>query len=131
MAEFYNFQKHRRSGLPKVLQGKSLKSPDTQQAETQNPEVGSSTKQETLENLEKVEVSTQKGNIPETEILDNQGKDKKETIIKKEKIDRRLRLRNQLLKKPGKSYPQKSATPLRLSHHYSSPEETLIQRQCS
>jgi hypothetical protein len=82
MDEFYNFQKHRRSSLPKVLQGKSLKSPDTQQAETQNPEVRSSAKQETLENQEKVEVSTQKGSIPETKILDNQGKDKKETIIK-------------------------------------------------
>ena len=71
MDEFYNFQKHRRSGLPKVLQGKSLKYPDTQQTKIQNPEAGSSTKQETLENLEKAEVSTQKGNIPKAEILDN------------------------------------------------------------
>jgi len=82
MVGFYNFQKHRKRGLPKVLQGKSLKSLDTQQAKTQNPEVGSSAKQETLENHEKVEVSTQKGSIPEIGILDNQGKDKKETIIK-------------------------------------------------
>jgi hypothetical protein len=37
MDEFYNFQKHRRSGLPKVLQGKSLKYLDTKQTETQNP----------------------------------------------------------------------------------------------
>ena len=71
MDDFYNFQKHQRSGLPKVLQGKCLKYPDTQQTETQNPEAGSSTKQETLENLDKVEVSTQKRDIPEMEILDN------------------------------------------------------------
>jgi hypothetical protein len=50
MDDFYNFQKHRRSGLLKLLQGKSLKSLDTLQTETQNPEAGSSTKQETLEN---------------------------------------------------------------------------------
>jgi hypothetical protein len=36
-----------------------------------------------MENLEKSEVLTQKGNIPEIEILDNQGKDQEETIIKK------------------------------------------------
>jgi hypothetical protein len=71
MVEFYNFQKHRRSGLPKVLQGKILKSLDTQQAETQNPEVRISAKQETLENQEKIEFSTQKGSISETETLDN------------------------------------------------------------
>jgi len=82
MDEFYNFQKHRRSGLPKVLQGKCLKYPDTQQAKTQNLELRSFAKQETLENREKVEVSTQKESIPEMEVLDNQGKDQKETIIK-------------------------------------------------
>lgn len=43
----------------------------TQQIETQNPEAVSSRKQEVLENLEKSEVSTQKEDIPETEILDN------------------------------------------------------------
>jgi hypothetical protein len=64
MAKFYNLQKHRRSDLPKVLQGKRLKSPATQQTETQNLEVESSTKQETLENLEKSEVLNQKGKIP-------------------------------------------------------------------
>jgi hypothetical protein len=83
MDEFYNFQKHRKSGLPKLLQGEILKFPATQQTKTQNPEAGSSTKQETLENLEKSEVSTQKGNIPDTEILDNQGKYQEETIINK------------------------------------------------
>jgi len=56
MDEFYNFQKHRKSGLPKLLQGEILKFPATQQIKTQNPEAGSSTKQETLENLEKSEV---------------------------------------------------------------------------
>jgi hypothetical protein len=68
MIDFYNFQKHRRSSLPKVLQGENPMSPATQQTETQNPEVVSSSKQEALENLEKSEVSTQKEDIPETEV---------------------------------------------------------------
>jgi hypothetical protein len=39
MVDFYNFQKDRRSGLLKVLQGENLMALATQQTETQNPEV--------------------------------------------------------------------------------------------
>jgi hypothetical protein len=83
MIDFYNFQKHRRSSLPKVLQGENPMSPATQQTETQNPEAVSSSKQEALENLEKSEVSTQKEDIPVTEVSDNQAKDQAETLTKK------------------------------------------------
>jgi hypothetical protein len=37
MIDFYNFQKHRRSSLPKELQGENPMSPTTQQTNTQNP----------------------------------------------------------------------------------------------
>jgi hypothetical protein len=83
MIDFYNFQKHQRSSLPKLLQGENPMSPATQQIETQNPEVVSSRKQEVLEKLEKSEVSTQKEYIPEKEILDNQTKDQAETLSNK------------------------------------------------
>jgi hypothetical protein len=46
MVDFYNFQKQRRSSISKVLQGENLMSPATQQTETQNPEVKSSSKKE-------------------------------------------------------------------------------------
>jgi hypothetical protein len=82
MIDFYNFQKHRRSSLPKVLQGENPMSPATQQTETQNPEVGSSSKQEAPENSEKSEISTQKKDIPVTEVSDDQAKDQPETLIK-------------------------------------------------
>jgi hypothetical protein len=80
MVEFYNFQKHRRSGLPKVLQRENPKSLATQQTETQNPQAKSSTKNEALENLEKYEVSTQKKDIPATEVSDDQSKYQSETL---------------------------------------------------
>ena len=54
----------------------------TQKTETQNPEAVSSRKQEVLEKLEKSEVSTQKEDIPEKEILDNQTRDQAETLAK-------------------------------------------------
>jgi hypothetical protein len=71
MIDFYNFQKNQRSSLLKVLQGENPISPGTQQIETQNPEAINSSKQEALEQLEKSELSTQKEDIPEVEILDN------------------------------------------------------------
>jgi len=82
MVDFYNFQKHQRSGLPKVLQGENLMSPATQQTETQNLEAESSSKQETPENSEKSEISTQKKDIPVTEVSDDQAKDQPETLTK-------------------------------------------------
>jgi hypothetical protein len=82
MIDFYNFQKHQRSSLLKVLQGENPMSPATQQTETQNPKVGSSSKQEAPENSEKYEISTQKKDIPTTEVSDDQVKDQSETLIK-------------------------------------------------
>jgi hypothetical protein len=46
MVEFYNFQRHRRNSLPKVLQGEIPTSPDTQQTETQGLETVSPDRQE-------------------------------------------------------------------------------------
>jgi hypothetical protein len=45
--EFYNFWRHRRNGLPKVLQGENLTSPDTEQTETQGLETIRSSRQGT------------------------------------------------------------------------------------
>jgi hypothetical protein len=42
MAKFYNFQKHRRNGIPKVLQGVTLTPPATQKTRTRGLEIGSS-----------------------------------------------------------------------------------------
>jgi hypothetical protein len=47
MIDFYNFQKHQISSLPKVLQGENPMSPTMQQTKTQNPKALSSKKQET------------------------------------------------------------------------------------
>jgi hypothetical protein len=47
MIDFYNFQKHQISSLPKVLQGENPMSPTMQQTKTQNLEALSSRKQET------------------------------------------------------------------------------------
>jgi hypothetical protein len=47
MFEFYKFQGHRKSGLPKVLQGKVSMSPDVHQAKTKGPITTSPNKQET------------------------------------------------------------------------------------
>jgi hypothetical protein len=59
------------------------KSLDTQQIDTQNTEVGSSTKQEFLENLEKPEVSTHKEDTTATEASNKPTKIQEETLIKK------------------------------------------------
>jgi hypothetical protein len=83
MIYFHNFQNHQRSSLPKVLQGENQMSPATQKTETQNLEATISSKQEALENLEKSEVSTQKEDIPEIDILDNETKYQVETLAKK------------------------------------------------
>jgi hypothetical protein len=46
MIEFYDFQRHRRSSLPKVLQGGAMTSPAAQQTETRSSEAVSSSGQE-------------------------------------------------------------------------------------
>jgi hypothetical protein len=83
LAEFYNFQKHRRNSLPKVLQGEVLTSPATQEVETQNLETGSSSKQSIQENLVKTEVLTQKENTAPSNQPDDQTKAQAEVLIKK------------------------------------------------
>jgi hypothetical protein len=82
MVDFHNFQKHRRSSLPKLLQGENPMSLATQQTKTHNPEVGSSSKQEAPENSEKYEISTQKKDILKTEVSDDQAKDQPERLTK-------------------------------------------------
>ena len=57
--------------------------PTTQQTKTQNPEVRSSSKQEALKKSDKSEISTQKKDIPMTEVSDDQAKDQPETLAKK------------------------------------------------
>jgi hypothetical protein len=83
MIEFYDFQRHRRSSLPKVLQGGAPMSPATQQTETRSQEAVSSSKQETWENLEKTEVSTQKEDTPVTDVSGDRAKDQAEILTKK------------------------------------------------
>jgi hypothetical protein len=80
MADFYNFQRHRRNGLPKVLQGETLTPPDTQQMKAQGLEMVSSSRQETLESLEKTEVLTQKGDTTTTNVAGDQDKDQTKTL---------------------------------------------------
>jgi hypothetical protein len=82
MIEFYDFQSHRRSSLPKVLQGGSPMSPTAQQMETRSSEAVSPNRQETRESLEKIEVLTQKEDIPSTNVLGDQAKDQVETLTK-------------------------------------------------
>jgi hypothetical protein len=60
MAEFYNFQKHRRNGLPKVLQGETPTPPATQQMEIQGLVIGISSGQDVQENLEEIEALIKK-----------------------------------------------------------------------
>jgi len=60
MDTFYNFQKHRRNGLTKVLQGEISTPPATQQMKTQGLETRSSTGEDAEENLEELETLIEK-----------------------------------------------------------------------
>ena len=60
LAEFYNFQKHQRNSLPKVLQGETLIPSATQRVETESLEKWSSSRQDAQESLEKTKVLTWK-----------------------------------------------------------------------
>jgi hypothetical protein len=129
--DFYNFQKHRRASLPKILQGENPTSLATQQTETQNPEIRSSSKQEVPENLENPEILIQKKDILETELSDDQDKDQLE-ILKKQGEDKSLSSPNKSATDGAdKQLSTELATPLRLSHHYNSPGGTLTQKQYS
>jgi hypothetical protein len=83
LAEFYNFQRHRRNSLPKVLQGETPTSPATQETATQSLETGSSGGQDAQEHLEKTEVLTQKGDTTLTNPPDDRTKVQAEALIKK------------------------------------------------
>ena len=67
MIEFYKFKEHRRSCLPKVLQGKDSQPPDTQQAEDKSSTGVNPRKQETQDKTEKIEISNQEKEIPNQE----------------------------------------------------------------
>jgi hypothetical protein len=67
MVNFYKFQEHRRSCLPKVLQGRSSQPPGTQQAEDKISTGMNPSKQETQDKTEKTEISNWEGEIPNQE----------------------------------------------------------------
>jgi hypothetical protein len=67
MIEFYKFQEHRRSGLPKVLQGKVSTPPGIQQTKAKGSTDTSPGKQETQGNTEETETSNQETEIPSQE----------------------------------------------------------------
>jgi hypothetical protein len=82
MIEFYNFQRHKRSILPKVLQRGTLMSSVAQQTETQSSEEVGSNGQEIWGSLEKTKVWTQKEDIPSKNVSGDQDKDQTETMTK-------------------------------------------------
>jgi hypothetical protein len=67
MADFYTFQEHRRSCLPKVLQGGNSQPPSTQQAEDKSSVGTNLSKQETQDKPEETKISNQEGDIPNQE----------------------------------------------------------------
>jgi hypothetical protein len=81
--EFYNFQRHQRNSLPKVLQGEIQTPSSTQEIETQGLETGSSSGQDTHKHLEKNDVSTQKANTTSPNSPSNQTKAQIEALSKK------------------------------------------------
>jgi hypothetical protein len=83
LVEFYNFQRHRRNGLPKVLQGETPTPSATQKVETRSLEEGSSSGQDALEHLEIAEVVTWEWETTLKNPLDDQTKTQVEALIKK------------------------------------------------
>jgi hypothetical protein len=67
MFDFYKFQEHRRSGLPKVLQGTVSKPPGSQQAEAEGPTGTGPDEQEAQGNTEKTKVLKQESEGPSHE----------------------------------------------------------------
>jgi hypothetical protein len=67
MFDFYKFQEHRRSGLPKVLQGTVSKPPGSQQAEAEGPTGIGPDEQEAQGNTEKTKVLKQESEGPSHE----------------------------------------------------------------
>jgi hypothetical protein len=82
MIDFYDFQRHRRSSLPKLLQGGTLMSIVAWKIETRSSEAISSNGQEIQGSLEKTEVSNQKEDIPSKNVSGDQAKDQAETLTK-------------------------------------------------
>lgn len=83
LAEFYNFQKHRRNSLPEILQGETLIPQATEQVETQSLETRSSSKQDAQESLEKTDVLTQKEDTTLTDPPSDHVETQTEALIKK------------------------------------------------
>jgi hypothetical protein len=67
MVDFYKFQEHWRSFLPKVLHCKTSKPPGTQQEEFKGSMDTNPSKQETREKTEETETSNQEAKIPNQE----------------------------------------------------------------
>jgi hypothetical protein len=67
MVDFYKFQEHWRSCLPKVLQGRTSKPLGTQQAEAKGSTDTNPGKQETRKKTEETETSNQEAKIPNQE----------------------------------------------------------------
>jgi hypothetical protein len=67
MVDFYTFQEHRRSCLPKVLQGRNSQPPSTQQAEDKSSTGANPRKQETQDKTEETKISNQEEEIPNQE----------------------------------------------------------------
>jgi hypothetical protein len=82
MVDFYKFQEHRRSGLPKVLQGKVSIPQDIQQTEVKGSKDENPGKQETQSDAEETKTSSQEERLPETDTPGKQVKDKTERPLK-------------------------------------------------
>jgi hypothetical protein len=76
MVNFYKFQEHRRSCLPKVLQDRNSQPSGTQQAEDKSSTCVNPSKQETQDKTEETEISNQEEEIP------NQEEGNPETVTK-------------------------------------------------
>jgi len=83
LAKFYNFQKHGRNGIPKVLQVEAPTPPAAQIIETQSAKTGSSSGQDAQEHLEKTKVSIHVEEIMLTNPEGDEAKAQVESSIKK------------------------------------------------
>jgi hypothetical protein len=86
-ANFLAFQKHRRSGLPKILQGESITPPSEQESIPPGFEPKSLDKRTTEENPKNPEVSSQRSETSQTEHPGSETEFKSETPLKPESND--------------------------------------------
>jgi hypothetical protein len=85
-ASFFTFQRHRRSGLPKILQGESIITPPEQGSIPPGFEPKSSGKQTTEESPKNPEVSSQGLETSQAEHLESQTKVQSETPLKQNQV---------------------------------------------